>query len=100
MAAYQRVISLNPMLVEAHIGVAELRMAEQNYSQATIAYRRVIQLLPESAPAHFNLGLALAQQGRSSEAIEAVEAALRLYRAQADQDGTQKAEALLKTLRN
>jgi tetratricopeptide (TPR) repeat protein len=41
-------------------------------------YERAIQLDPDYANAHFNLGLALAGQGRAAEAEQHFEQALKL----------------------
>lgn len=50
---------------------------------ALAAYRRALQLEPESAEVHNNLGYALFQLGRLDEAVESLKQALRLHPAHA-----------------
>ncbi|NEO67878.1 MAG: Tfp pilus assembly protein PilF, partial [Moorea sp. SIO4G2] len=58
----------------------------------------LIELAPENAQAHYNLGVALKKRSRVTEALTAVEKALELYQSQRDNEGIEQTESLLKQL--
>ena len=83
IAYNNEVLALAPGFVSAlnNRGAAYLeRDAPGDLTQAEVDFRQVIDLLPNYASAHLNLGLILNQHGldRSAEALEHFEIALRL----------------------
>jgi tetratricopeptide (TPR) repeat protein len=57
-----------------------LYLLRSQFPEAEQQYRRAVELAPELATAHMNLGLALEQQGRFAEAEKSLMSALRLRR--------------------
>lgn len=84
MAAYQRVLELEPDHAAAHINLGTLYYNRQDYAAAEQHYRRAIQIDPRYALAHFDLGNVLDETGRVAEAIETYLTALRLAPTYAD----------------
>jgi len=84
MAAYQRVLEVDPDHAAAHINLGTLYYNRQDYAAAEQHYRRAIQIDPRYALAHFDLGNVLDETGRVAEAIETYLTALRLAPTYAD----------------
>jgi serine/threonine-protein kinase len=63
--------------VHLHFGIA-LANDLRRYREAGAAFEQVIHLLPDYPGAHYNLGIALVQQGRVKEAEAACREAIRL----------------------
>jgi adenylate cyclase len=62
----------------AHLALAWVAFAQRQTNEAVDEYRRALELNPNFAAARGYLGLALALDGRSDEAIENIEIALRM----------------------
>ncbi len=62
----------------AHLALAWVALTRRQTDAAVEQFRRALELNPNFAAAHGYLGLALALDGRSDEAIENVEHALRM----------------------
>lgn len=71
--ALERALKLEPTLAEAWVNLAALRLAMDDPVAAEIAARHAL-VLSGSPSAGFNLALALTGQGRSAEALEALQA--------------------------
>jgi len=62
----------------AHLALGYLALLERRTTESIAAYRRALDLNPNSAVAHGQLGRGLAWAGRSDEAIPELELAIRL----------------------
>ena len=62
----------------AHMALGYLAMLERRTDESITAFRRAVELNPNSAAAHNQLGRGLAWAGRSNEAIPEIELAIRL----------------------
>jgi tetratricopeptide (TPR) repeat protein len=62
----------------AHLALAWVAFTRRQTNEAGEEYRRALELNPNFAAAHGYLGLALALDGRASQAIENVEQAMRM----------------------
>ena len=78
IAAYQRVLELDPGHAAANINLGTLHYNRQEYVQAEAHYRRAITIDPRYALAYFDLGNVLDETGRVMEAIQAYGTALQL----------------------
>jgi tetratricopeptide (TPR) repeat protein len=56
----------------------------QDFTQAASAFQQATQANPESGPAYFNLGVALARGGNKPEAVTSLRQAIRLSPEHAD----------------
>ena len=99
LVAYQRAILVRPNLVAAHAAIGEIQLKKQDSLGAIATFRRVIQLDPDRAEAYYNMGKAFKGRDRKSEATQAFQKALDIYRQQGNSDGVQKAEAALQELK-
>ena len=80
---YRQAIALEPMCVEAHIGLGMLYKnpgSPVTLEEALAAYRQAVVLRPASAIAHNNLGYLLLDAGQMEEAKEELCEAIKLYR--------------------
>src|SRR5713226_283432 len=84
IAAYERVLELDPEHAAAHINLGTLYYNRQDYKAAEEHYRRAVQIDPRYALAHFDLGNVLDETGRVAEAIQTYIAALQLAPTYAD----------------
>ena len=84
IAAYERVIDLEPDHAAAHINLGTLFYNRQEYSASEFHYRRAVEIDPRYALGHFDLGNVLDETGRVQEAIEAYRNALHLAPTYAD----------------
>ena len=57
---------------------SESERAKQRAAEAEMIWQKIAREQPQSAEAHFNLGIALGRQGRWSEAIAAYQTAIKL----------------------
>ena len=62
----------------AHLALGYLALLERRTAESIVAFRRAVELNPNSAVAHSQLGRGLAWAGRSDEAIPELELANRL----------------------
>jgi len=84
IAAYERVLQLDPHHAAAHINLGTLYYNRQDYRTAEEHYRQALRIDPRYALAHFDLGNVLDETGRVAEAVESYQSALRLAPAYAD----------------
>ena len=78
MASYERVLELSPDYADAAAGVAHCRLEQHEYVDAEDWMGRAIALAPERPQFWTNLGVAVANQERYAEAIEAFRRAAEL----------------------
>jgi tetratricopeptide (TPR) repeat protein len=78
IALYDRLLSLNPNVAEAHNNRGAALAGLEKLADAEAAYRRAIALKPDYAEAFNNLGNALCEIGRLNEAEGALRSAIRL----------------------
>jgi tetratricopeptide (TPR) repeat protein len=78
IAAYQKVLQLDPEHAAAHINLGTLHYNRQDYTLSERHYRAAIAIDPRYALAHFDLGNVLDETGRVAEAIQAYNTALQL----------------------
>jgi tetratricopeptide (TPR) repeat protein len=84
IAAYERLLELDPDHAAAHINLGTLYYNRQDYQAAEEHYRRALQIDARYALAHFDLGNVLDETGRVAEAIETYLTALQLAPTYAD----------------
>ncbi len=84
IAAYERVLELDPEHAAAHINLGTLCYNRQEYAKAEAHYRRAIEVDSRYALAYFDLGNVLDETGRVHEAIQTYQAALSLAPTYAD----------------
>ncbi len=84
MAAYARVLELDPGHAAAHINLGTLYYNRQDYNLAESHYRKAIEADPRYALAHFDLGNVLDETGRIEEAVQSYRTALLLVPTYAD----------------
>ena len=78
-AAAERAVELDPMLSEAQSAMASVRAREYAWRDAERGYRRALELNPNNALAHLQLGFSvLVLQGRFAEGLDEVSRAVRL----------------------
>ncbi len=76
IVGYETMLKVTPNDPELHDDVALLYLGMGFAANAVRPFQASATLKPESAPAHFNLGTALAQAGRFDESIRAFRTAL------------------------
>src|SRR5579863_4812481 len=76
IAAYQRVLELDPEHAAAHINLGTLHYNRQDYTLSEKHYRAAIEIDPRYALAYFDLGNVLDETGRVAAAIQAYNTAL------------------------
>jgi tetratricopeptide (TPR) repeat protein len=59
--------------------------ARGNFDEAVVHYREALEIMPDLAMAHFNLGFALAERGQVKEALDHYRKELRSANARNDQ---------------
>jgi tetratricopeptide (TPR) repeat protein len=84
IAAYHRVLELDPTHAAAHINLGTLYYNRQDFSLAERHYRQAIESDPRYALAYFDLGNVLDETGRVQEAIHTYKTALQLASTYAD----------------
>jgi len=84
IAAYERVLELDPEHAAAHINLGTLYYNRQDYKAAEEHYRHALRIDPRYALAHFDLGNVLDETGRVAEAIQTYLNALQLAPTYAD----------------
>ena len=78
-AAAERAVELDPLLSEAQSAMASIHAREYAWQTAERGFRRAIELNPNNALAHLELGATvLVVQGRFEEGLEAVRRAVAL----------------------
>ena len=84
IAAYEKVLELEPKHAAAHINLGTIFYNRQEYAKAEKHYRAAIAVDPRYALAYFDLGNVLDETGRVPEAIKTYETALMLAPTYAD----------------
>jgi tetratricopeptide (TPR) repeat protein len=84
IAAYQKVLELDPKHAAAHINLGTLYYNRQDFNLAEKHYRGALQADPRYALAYFDLGNVLDETGRVQEAIQTYKTALQLAPTYAD----------------
>ncbi len=84
MAAYHRVLEVEPGHAAAHINLGTLYYNRQEFGLAEKHYRRAIEADSRYALAYFDLGNVLDETGRVQEAIQTYKTALQLAPTYAD----------------
>lgn len=74
--AYERAISADPGLADAHLNLGCLLHEAGQYARAERAYRGGLDACGENAALRYNLGILMEDTGRKAEAVAAYEAAL------------------------
>ena len=75
---FERAVQLDPGDTEALDRLAMLRFTEQDYEAAFGLYRSLLQINPDNAQTHSNLGATLYYLGRPEDALQSFERALSL----------------------
>jgi Flp pilus assembly protein TadD len=76
--AIDRAVSLDPVSVQARVGVAILAFRKGLYSAAEEQLKGICEGNPSHGPAHFYRGEALNRLGRVDEALETMERTIQL----------------------
>jgi tetratricopeptide (TPR) repeat protein len=84
IAAYQRVLEIEPAHAASHINLGTLYYNRQDFSLAERHYRQAIEADPRYSLAYFDLGNVLDETGRVAEAIQTYKTALQLAPTYAD----------------
>ena len=84
IAAYQKVLELEPKHAAAHINLGTLYYNRQDFNLAENHYRGALEADPRYALAYFDLGNVLDETGRVQEAIQTYKTALQLAPTYAD----------------
>lgn len=84
IAAYKRVLDLDPKHAAACINLGTIYYNQQNYREAESHYRRAVEIDPRYALGFFDLGNVLDETGRLIEAVEAYRSAIAIASNYAD----------------
>jgi tetratricopeptide (TPR) repeat protein len=84
IAAYRKVLELEPMHAAAHINLGTVFYNRGDFGQAEYHYRQAIEVDSRYALAYFDLGNVLDETGRLGEAVSAYKAAILLAPTYAD----------------
>ncbi len=84
IAAYKKVLELDPLHAAAYINLGTLYYNRQDYTRAESHYRKAVEVDPRYALAYFDLGNVLDETGRVDEAINSYKSALQLAPTYAD----------------
>ena len=84
IAAYRKVLELDPGHAAAYINLGTLYYNRQDYARAESHYRKAVEVDPRYALGYFDLGNVLDETGRIAEAIDAYKTALQLAPTYAD----------------
>lgn len=84
IAAYKKVLQIDPFHAAAYINLGTLYYNLQDYAHAESNYRKAVEVDPRYALAYFDLGNVLDETGRVEEAIKAYKTALQLAPTYAD----------------
>ena len=75
---YQRAIAIHPEDTLAIDLLARLQFARERYAEAAALFRTLIEIQPDTAPSHANLGATIYHLGQIEDAIRSYEHALSL----------------------
>jgi tetratricopeptide (TPR) repeat protein len=83
-ASYREVIQRSPQHADAHINLGRILHERSDLTGAETHYRAALETRPLDPTALFNLGVALEDQGRHAEALEAYQKAITVDARNAD----------------
>jgi tetratricopeptide (TPR) repeat protein len=75
---YKQALKLDSTLSDAAIGLANIYMRARRFPEAEENLRRLLAQHADSAPVHIQLGRVLAAEGKSQEAIDELQAGIKL----------------------
>lgn len=75
VTAYNTAIELNPAFIPAYIHLSDFYRVQKDEVKAEKTLREALQVTPDSADAHFSLGLSLIRQQKNAEAVDALQRA-------------------------
>ena len=78
LAAYTKLLAADPTNPLRYDAVANLYLEAGRWDDASAHLRRSLELNPQSASTHYNLGYAMARRGQANEAVAEFREALRL----------------------
>lgn len=78
IAAHEKALGINPVLVQAHINLISLYGRTKQFDKAEQSYRAALEINPDLPDIHFNFGVLLAGQERDKEAAQAFQRCLEL----------------------
>ena len=81
---FRTALQQNPALANAWFGLAQIRLAQHNPDQAIDFLNKALTIQPDAEGYHYELGTALEQASRPSEALAAYQRELQLYPYQVD----------------
>jgi tetratricopeptide (TPR) repeat protein len=73
IAAFERVLALDPADVGSHVNRGQLYLQQRRYDEAVADFKAALAAEPVNATALYNLGLALTRSGRREEGQKALE---------------------------
>jgi tetratricopeptide (TPR) repeat protein len=73
IAAFQRVLKLDPRDVGANVNIGQLYASARNYTEAASAFRVALEVDPYNMTALYNLGLALTRSNQRAEGQQAIQ---------------------------
>ncbi|MGC1224557.1 MAG: tetratricopeptide repeat protein [Candidatus Sulfotelmatobacter sp.] len=76
---FRNALQQNPALANAWFGLAQIRLAQHNPDQAIDFLNQALAIQPDAEGYHYELGTALEQASRPSEALAAYQRELQLY---------------------
>jgi protein O-mannosyl-transferase len=79
---FRTALQQNPALANACFGLAQIRLAQHNPDQAIDFLNQALTIQPDAEGYHYELGTALEQASRPSEALAAYQRELQLYPSQ------------------
>jgi tetratricopeptide (TPR) repeat protein len=75
-AALARAVEIDPTLADAWLQLALVRLDLNHLSEAEQAARRAAESMPEASTPHETIAMALSRQGRTAEALAAIDEAV------------------------
>jgi tetratricopeptide (TPR) repeat protein len=78
LEAYQNAVQLDPSLVRGHYRIGWIYNDQKNYDDAVASLKRALKLTPNDAVIHNEIAYSLDNLGRTTEAIEEYQEAIRL----------------------
>jgi tetratricopeptide (TPR) repeat protein len=73
IAAFQRVLKIDPRDVGANVNIGQLYASARNYTEAVNAFRIALEVDPYNMTALYNLGLALTRSNQRAEGQQAIQ---------------------------
>ena len=73
IAAFQRVLKIDPRDVGANVNIGQLYASARNYTEAASVFRTALEVDPYNMTALYNLGLALTRSNQRAEGQQAIQ---------------------------